>query len=284
MKPPSYHEMREPLLKEKTNHTKLILKQNEEEMTKNGCTLMAYGWRHRKGRSLINFLVNTPKGSMFIESVDASSYSHTGEKMFELLDKFVQKVGLNNIVQVVTDSASNNVYAGKKLMDKYPNLYWAPCAAHCLDLIFEDIFKIPYLKRALEHAINVNGYIYNRTMLLNMMREFIGQRDLIRPAQTRFATVFLTMRSFQQHKQHLRKVLRLVDEEKKPAMSYIYEAMDRAKKKIAKAFGNNRGFLGSNIDKLTEEEIDVDRFPREDGSPYGSISSHCSSMSKTSAM
>ncbi|XP_073046708.1 uncharacterized protein [Primulina eburnea] len=285
MKPPSYHEVREPLLKEEINHTKLILKQNEEEMAKNGCTLMADGWRDRKGRSLINFLVNTPKGSMFIESVDASSYSHTGEKMFELLDKFVQKVGVNNIVQVVTDSASNNVYAGKKLMDKYPNLYWAPCAAHCLDLIFEDIFKMSDLKRALERAINVNGYIYNRTLLLNMMREFTGQRDLIRPAKTRFATAFLTMRSFQQHKQHLRKmftsenwskskfakeqtgkqaqkiilmpsfwnsiiyamkvggplleVLRLVDGEKKPAMGYIYEAMDRAKEKIAKAFGNN---------------------------------------------
>ncbi|XP_075515497.1 uncharacterized protein LOC142550147 [Primulina tabacum] len=126
MKPPSYHEVREPLLKEEINHTKLILKQNEEEMAKKGCTLMADGWRDRNGRSLINFLVNTPKDNMFIESVDASSYSHTCEKMFELLDKFVQKVGADNIVQVVTDSASNNVYAGKKLMDKYPNFVLGP--------------------------------------------------------------------------------------------------------------------------------------------------------------
>ncbi|XP_042404726.1 uncharacterized protein LOC121994909 [Zingiber officinale] len=202
MKPPSYHEVREPLLKEEISHnTILILKQNEEEMVKNGCTLMVDGWRDRKGRSLINFLVNTPKGSMFIESVDASSYSHTSEKMLELLDKFVQKVGVHNIVQVVTDSASNNVFAGKKLMDKYPNLYWTLCAAHCLNLMFEDIFKMPNLKRVLERAIIVNGYIYNRTMLLNMMREFTCRRDLIRPAKTRFATAFLTMGSFQQHKQ-----------------------------------------------------------------------------------
>ena len=33
------------------------------------------------------------------------------------------------------------------------------------------------------------------------------------------------------------KVLRLVDGEKKPAMGYIYEAMDRAKEAIAKSFG-----------------------------------------------
>ena len=34
------------------------------------------------------------------------------------------------------------------------------------------------------------------------------------------------------------RVLRLVDGEKKPAMGYIYEAMDRAKEAIAKSFNN----------------------------------------------
>ena len=35
------------------------------------------------------------------------------------------------------------------------------------------------------------------------------------------------------------RVLRLVDGEKKPAMGYIYEAMDRAKEAISKAFNEN---------------------------------------------
>ena len=34
-------------------------------------------------------------------------------------------------------------------------------------------------------------------------------------------------------------VLRLVDGDKKPAMGYIYEAMDRAKEAIAKSFNGN---------------------------------------------
>ena len=36
-------------------------------------------------------------------------------------------------------------------------------------------------------------------------------------------------------------VLRLVDNEKKPAMGFIYEAMDRAKEAIQRAFNNNEG-------------------------------------------
>lgn len=90
-----------------------------------GCYLMADRWRDRKGRALINFLVNTPLGSMFIESVDALSYSHTGENMFKLFDEFIKKVGLSEVVQIVMDSASNNVFAGKLMEEKIP--------AHLLD-------------------------------------------------------------------------------------------------------------------------------------------------------
>ena len=76
---------------------------------------MADGWTDRRNRTLINFLVNSPKGTMFIESIDASSYVKDGKKMFELLDNFVDRIGEANVVQVVTDSASANVMAGKNI-------------------------------------------------------------------------------------------------------------------------------------------------------------------------
>ncbi|CAH1438746.1 unnamed protein product [Lactuca virosa] len=146
MKPPSYHEVRVPLLKLEKEHTKKLLILNETEKKAIGCSLMADGWRDRKGRALINFLVNTPRGSMFLESVDASFYSHT------------------------------------------------------------DIFKVTHLKKTLDKAIAVNTYIYNRTLLLNMLRDFTGQRDMIRPTKTRFATALLTLNCFRSHKASLKKL------------------------------------------------------------------------------
>ena len=77
---------------------------------------MADGWTDGKGRTLINFLVNCPKGSMFIESIDASSYSKDGQKLFELLDKYVELVGEANVVQIVTDNASANILAGRNFI------------------------------------------------------------------------------------------------------------------------------------------------------------------------
>ena len=68
----------------------------------------------RKGRTLVNFLVNCSKGTMFMESINASSMIKTGEKMFELLDKWVDQVGEENVVQVITDSHSSYKMTGNK--------------------------------------------------------------------------------------------------------------------------------------------------------------------------
>ncbi|KAL0399918.1 UNVERIFIED_CONTAM: hypothetical protein Sradi_2335100 [Sesamum radiatum] len=73
MKPPSYYEVRVKYLKKELEHTNNILKVWEDDQAKYGCLLIADGWTDRKHRSLINFLVNSPKEIKFIGYVDASS-------------------------------------------------------------------------------------------------------------------------------------------------------------------------------------------------------------------
>ncbi|RVW40354.1 hypothetical protein CK203_092457 [Vitis vinifera] len=128
---------------------------------------------------------NFHEGTMVMQSIDASSMIKTGEKMFELLDKWVEQVGEENVIQVITDNHSSYVMTGRLLELNCPHLYWTPCVAHCLDLMLEDIGKLPNIKRTLERAISLNGYIYNRSRLLNMMRQFPRQRELLRLAKTR---------------------------------------------------------------------------------------------------
>ncbi|KAL0296385.1 UNVERIFIED_CONTAM: hypothetical protein Sradi_6690600 [Sesamum radiatum] len=126
------------------------------------------GWTDSRRRRLINFLVNNPKRSKFIKFVDGSSYAHTDEKMFELLDKYVQFVGEKDVIQVVTDSASANVLA--------------------------DIFKLPNLKKTSERGVMINAYMYNRSPLLDFMRDFTENKEMVRPAKIRCATAFLTLK------------------------------------------------------------------------------------------
>ena len=72
---------------------------------------MSDGWTDRKERSLVNFLVNSSRGTMFMKSIDASSMVKTGDKLFEL-NSWVEEVGEANVVQMITDNASNYVATG----------------------------------------------------------------------------------------------------------------------------------------------------------------------------
>ena len=86
------------------------------------------------------------------------------------------------------------------------HLYWTPCAAHCLALMLEDIGKLPNIKRTLERAISLNGYIYNCPRPLNMMRRIIRQKELLRFTKTRFAIAFITLLRLHEQKNNLKKM------------------------------------------------------------------------------
>ncbi|CAH9050401.1 unnamed protein product [Cuscuta europaea] len=171
---------------------------------KYGCSIMADGWTSTTGQCIVNFLVHSLAGCVFIKSVDASSYSKTGPKVLELLDEFVEYVGEANIVQVVTDNGTNFKLRGKLLEIKRPKLYWTPCGAHCIDLMLEDIGKLPLVSKTFKRAVSVTNFIYNRTGLLNLMRRYTGQRNLIRPGKTRSCTCYITLKSIYKQKMNLR--------------------------------------------------------------------------------
>ena len=80
------------------------------------------------------------------------------------------------------------------------------CAADCIDMILEDIGKLSNIKRTLERDISLNDYIYNRSGLLNMMRQFTGQRELLRPAKIQFATAFITLSCLHEQKNNVEDV------------------------------------------------------------------------------
>ena len=55
------------------------------------------------------------------------------------MDKVVDEVGEENIVQIVTDNEASFKAAGHMLMEKRKYLFLSPCVAHCIDLMFEDL-------------------------------------------------------------------------------------------------------------------------------------------------
>ncbi|XP_019453408.1 PREDICTED: uncharacterized protein LOC109354992 [Lupinus angustifolius] len=140
-KHPSYHEIRVKYLKEEVKLTNARLEEHKVEWKKVGCTLMTDGWTDKRRRTILNFLVHSPKGTVFLKSIDASHIAKTADRIFKMIDEIVEEIGEDNVVQVVTDNASNYKVAGEMLMEKRKKLYWTPCAAHGIDLMLEEFEK-----------------------------------------------------------------------------------------------------------------------------------------------
>ena len=88
-----------------------------------GCKILFDGWTDQRNRTIINFLVAFPKGTMLLKSVDASSHVKYANMNFTLLVEVVEEVGVKHVVQVITNNAANYVAAGKLLCAKYPTIF-----------------------------------------------------------------------------------------------------------------------------------------------------------------
>ncbi|PRQ19546.1 putative HAT dimerization domain, ribonuclease H-like domain-containing protein [Rosa chinensis] len=123
--------------------------------------------------------------------------------MLNYLDSVVEEVGEENVVQIVTDNASNYKWAGKELMKYRSKLWWTPSAAHCIDLMLEDISKLKVFETTIQRAKQILKFIYGHTQVLSIMRKFTGDKEIIRPAVTRFATSFLSLQSLYKQRKAL---------------------------------------------------------------------------------
>ena len=84
---------------------------------------MSDGWTDDRSRTILNFLITYPKATMFLKSVDASDQVKNAQLLFRLLDEIVMEVEAENVVQVITDNASNYVAAGNMLEEKHPTIW-----------------------------------------------------------------------------------------------------------------------------------------------------------------
>jgi len=143
--------------------------------------------------------------------------------------------------------------------------------------MLENIGSLKSVKETLDHAKLITSFIYNSLKVVNLMKQFTRDRDLLRPGITRFATEFIAIKFLLRYEQNLKRMctttewrefnkkrgrrrvrdkvsnliltdrfwkkaredqnimdpfvrdLKIVDQDKKPTLSIIYEAMDRAK-------------------------------------------------------
>ncbi|PWA79987.1 hypothetical protein CTI12_AA172370 [Artemisia annua] len=140
---PTRYELGGTLLREEVERTKMLLKEYEEDWKLNGCSIIIDAWSDGK-RSIMNMCVNSKLGTTFLSFKEFSNESHTSEHMFEYLDSCIDEVGPENVVQVVTGNAFDNMGVAKLLNEKRPTIFWTSCASHTINLMLEDADKTEF--------------------------------------------------------------------------------------------------------------------------------------------
>ena len=204
IEPPSPYEIKNKYLDMEYKDMEDYVNIQREKWKTYGCTIMSDGWTGPTKLSIINFMVYSKGSTIFLKSVDASDKIKDNKYIYGLLKDVIKEVGETNVVQIVTDNGSAFVKAGKLLMKKY-NLYWTPCAAHCIDLMFEDIAKRATVSELITNARKITNFIYNHGWLLAKVRKVCGG-DIVRPGATRFATNYIALESLLKKRADLNKI------------------------------------------------------------------------------
>ncbi|URE36536.1 transposon protein [Musa troglodytarum] len=194
-KPPTYEALRSTLLEKVKEEINENYRKLKDEWKDTGCSILSDCWSDGRSKSLLVLSVASPKGTQFLKLVDISSRADDAYYLFELLDSVIMEVGAENVVQVITDSATSYAYAAGLLLKKYPSLFWFPCASYCIEKMLEDISKLEWVSTTLEETRTVARFIYSDGWILSLMKKLTGGREFVRPKVARFMTHFLTLRS-----------------------------------------------------------------------------------------
>ncbi|XP_025625308.3 uncharacterized protein [Arachis hypogaea] len=151
-----------------------------------------------------------------------------------LFSEVIEWIGPNNIVHVVTDNAANYVAAGRLINRKYDNIYWSPCAAHCLNLILKDISSMAHISNLATRASKITS-IFDRKKELQQLvvNSIFTDHKLGRSATDDCFTVCKLVVP-------LIYLLRVVDADDKPSLGCVYEGMLRAEDSIKEMFRQSK--------------------------------------------
>ncbi|CAI9093803.1 OLC1v1029383C1 [Oldenlandia corymbosa var. corymbosa] len=176
------------------------------EWKETGCTVLCNSWSDDRNKTILAFSVTCPKGTFFLRSVDIPNCAEDPTYLFTVIEGVILEVGVENIVQVITESTKCFVYVGRLLMEKYSSLFWSPCASHCINKMLEDFSQLDWVHRVLEEANTITRYIYGNDWILAMMRKFTCGGELIRPKVPGFVSHFLSLRSIVTQEVNLKRM------------------------------------------------------------------------------
>ena len=185
-KGPNYEKVRTDLLKKEKELVEDILAPIRASWGSSGVTIVSDGWTDTRRRPLINIIATSPKGAMFLKVQDCSGEVKDDQFITEVLINSIEQIGLNKVVQVLTDNAPVCKAAGLIVENRYDHIFWTPCIVHNLNFILEEIDnKVPWIKELTWKARDTIKFITNHHQYQAIFREY-SRLQLLKVVETKY--------------------------------------------------------------------------------------------------
>lgn len=204
---PSCEDLKGWILKEEVKEMQQYVKDVRNSWENTGCSILLDGWMDQKGRNLINVLVDSPKGTIYVRSCDISGYIADVDALQSFIGQLIEEVGVENVVQIITNSTSDYMAAAdQRFMEKFRTVFWTVSASHCIELMLEKIGLMDHSRRILDKAKAITKFIHSHATVLKLMRKYTSANNLVKPSKIKLAKPILTLETMVSEKDNLQNM------------------------------------------------------------------------------
>ena len=171
-----------------------------------GVTLCSDGITSEKNTPIINVVLVCGGEVEFLEARDCSGKVKDGEFLAKeiIIPAVMGRKDPFSVVQIVMDNATRSAWP---IIEKEcPWVVCTPCWPHCLDLLLEDIGKLPFFRLLFKDVNRIRMFLRNKGMALHVYRTY-ATHAIASPGATRFRSLLIMLSSLLRMKDAVVKTL-----------------------------------------------------------------------------
>ncbi|MCL7042340.1 hypothetical protein MKW94_002287 [Papaver nudicaule] len=197
---PTYMNLCTNLVRDAKNDVEEYVNTVKKTWPLTGCTLMADIWTDSRDCSFINVVAYSPKGAVFLKSIEISEQTKgdvfVGAILMSPVLSVIDEIGPENVVQIIANNASRHAFEYDWVTRRYPHIYRTQCAANEIQVLLEDFYKgVGWIQNVVDDAKIIVDYMYMYPEVLRLMRSHTGEKELKRNCRTRFSSHFTMLQS-----------------------------------------------------------------------------------------
>ncbi|CAI9773562.1 unnamed protein product [Fraxinus pennsylvanica] len=143
-------------------------------------------------------LNESKKRIAFVGDIDA---------MLLFLDRVLNEVGVENVVQIITYSTSAFMKeVGKQLTHKHRHVFWTVSASTCFELMLVKFESMSFIREILEKAKTITRFVQKHPSALKLLRTYTRVDNILEPSKIRSTVPYLTLENIVLEKKGLKNM------------------------------------------------------------------------------